>query len=108
MARDVMILMGTNPFRWPLEGMDPENFFETFLGSEMATNEKVPLPMTRVMDLPPIKISKYECHLKNRYIDNFMYISIRYSVYLIFRAHPFQWPSPPPTFLKQPFVPKRA
>jgi hypothetical protein len=56
-----MILMGANPFRGPLKGVDPEKiFFETFLGPEMATSEasaiwveKVPLPMAWVMDLSP-------------------------------------------------------
>ncbi len=37
MAWDVMILMGANPFRGPLEGVDPEN--QDFLGPEMATSE---------------------------------------------------------------------
>jgi hypothetical protein len=40
---------------------------------------------------------------KNRYIGNFMYTSFAfcilycmYEFYVIFKAHPFQWPSPPP------------
>ncbi len=35
MARDVMILMGENPFLGPLEGVGPEN--RDFLGPEMTT-----------------------------------------------------------------------
>jgi hypothetical protein len=37
MVRDVMILMGVNRFRGPLEGVGPE--IETFFGPEMATSE---------------------------------------------------------------------
>ncbi len=37
MARDVMILMGVNSFRGPLEGMALK--IETFLGPEMATSK---------------------------------------------------------------------
>jgi hypothetical protein len=40
MARDVIILMRANPFRGPLEGVGREN-------------QGSPLPMARVMDLPP-------------------------------------------------------
>jgi hypothetical protein len=39
MARDVMILMWTNPLQGPLEGVGPENV-------------SISLPMTLVMDLP--------------------------------------------------------
>ncbi len=39
MARDVMILMWTNPLQGPLEGVGPENV-------------SISLPMALVMDLP--------------------------------------------------------
>ncbi len=40
MARDVMSLMGANPFRGQSEGVGPENRYGTyFFGPEMATSE---------------------------------------------------------------------
>jgi hypothetical protein len=75
-------------------------------------SEKVPLPMTREMDLPLIKISKYERHLKNRYIDNFMYISFDTAVFGILYCmfgvlSDFQGP-PLPMALSSPYLPQTA
>ncbi len=76
--------------------------------------------MALVMDIASVKIIKSNRQIKNRYIGNFMFMSfaagvfcILYSVfctaccefYVIFRAHPFQWPSaPPPPLSSSPFV----
>jgi hypothetical protein len=48
-----MIWMGEYPFQGPLEGVCPEN---RDLGPKMLRfSEPKPLPMARVMDLPPSK-----------------------------------------------------
>jgi hypothetical protein len=65
MVREVMIQMSTNPFREQLEEMGLEN--RDFQGP--------PLPMVRVMNLPSSK-SLSPCAIKNRYIGNFIYISL--------------------------------
>ncbi len=82
-----MILMGENPFREPIP----------FNGSSNG--------------LAPIKIIKSKCHIKNRYIGNFMYISFAAAVfctaccefYAIFRAHSSN-STPPPSPSPPPFV----
>ncbi len=64
MARDVIILIREDLFRGPLEGVGPEK--RDFLDLEMTTSEASaiwvqkaeifqgpPLPIVRVMDLPP-------------------------------------------------------
>ncbi len=114
-----MILMGANPFRGPLEEWTLKIFFETFLGSEMATSEasaicvrKSPPSNDPSNGFTPIKISKYECHVKNRYIDNFMYISFDTAVfgilYCMFAVlSDFQGP-PLPMALSSPSLPQTA
>ncbi len=59
MARDVMILMGENPFRWPTPSNGPSNGYA------------------------PITIIKSKRHIKNRYIGNFMCTSFATCVFCI-------------------------
>jgi hypothetical protein len=52
-----MILMRASPLQGPLEGVGPENrnFFRPRNGNERYF-QGPPLPMARVMDLPPSKL----------------------------------------------------
>jgi hypothetical protein len=58
-----MILMGQIPVRGKLEWARPFKWPE--------------------YGLVPIKIVKFKCHIKNRYIDNFMYMSFAAAVFCI-------------------------
>jgi hypothetical protein len=64
-----MILMRANPLRGSLEGVGPENQY--FLHPEMAMSEASVLWAKKV----EINIIKSECHIKNRYVGNFMIMS---------------------------------
>ncbi len=80
MARDVMILMGANPFQGPLDGVGPEN--REFLGPEMATSEhhsfNLCLNVVNILGTGINRVPSYICFLLLITIESKPNLSLKY------------------------------